>query len=324
MKKFNLFKTVFFVVLFFVVSYATYKYWSPPRSSLSLKIKRELEDGKRIKAKKWNEIKAIDLPVVTTKPPNSLPRETSSQIAKRLEKSMQKFKSLKLDSLEEAIKTASDLIDREPDSYSSYKAKLILLLTKEAKFHQDIEDNEIEYILGKMAEFDTTSDKAIQKESFIIAQANSELDKVEARIDELEYQLDTLETEEDFEEAPLIQHELEQNYLQADRIEDELEDKLIQNDLAANENLIEIPFLRDLAKKEYLKVIDDADAYLDEYPNSLAVNFILIKALQLNGETDAARDIIENLNLDSTDLQKLQNRLSETSTPEEYWKKFHF
>ncbi|RPJ76372.1 MAG: hypothetical protein EHM20_07560, partial [Alphaproteobacteria bacterium] len=68
---------------------------------------------------------------------------STTELADILSLRMIELNSLDQQGLEKNIEIANEIISREPDSYSAYKAKLVSMLVMEGKLNQEIEDDEV-------------------------------------------------------------------------------------------------------------------------------------------------------------------------------------
>lgn len=268
----------------------------------------------------------------------SIDERTTDILAQEIDVTLKDLPERSYEEINESIDAAEELIRREPDSYSSYKAKLILLLTKEAAHFEEVDDDEVADLLDEMATFDVTSNEQLRKEAFLISRTDARIEGLEARLEVAEEELLDIEIalaivdEGSEEEKDLLveQQILEQRIAdQSDELED-LEDAL-EADLLANEELlvediVEIPLQRSLAKGEYGAVIDEAEALLDRFGDSIMAYHYLIRALELSGQAEAALDVIANSGLSPAASRDLERRLqrSRQEDPKDYWKRLRF
>ena len=314
-----------------ILATSLYFYNQKNRTPLAVKLKVDLLANKKKITKSWKQVKTS---VITKKGPTKA--TTTSSLAQELEVNLQNVRVEKLKNINNAIKIADELISREPNSYSAYKAKLILLLTKESKHSQSIDDTEIEQLLQTMAGFDVMTEQGLKREAFLIARSNSKLDGIEALVQEMELELEELEEIEE-EDEPFLDPELEleielmvmrinEQLNLAEEIEEDLEQDLIINEKYLNEDLVEIPFYRALAKKEFDNVIFSAEALLEAYPDSISAHFFLVRALELKGESQAAIEFLRNSDLPDAESREVERRLSSSrhTNPLDYWKRLRF
>lgn len=259
----------------------------------------------------------------------------TTDLAIKLDGQMKRPKNLDLNTIENNIAIADEIISREPESYSAYKAKLISLLVKEGKFNQPIDEVEVEGLLENMAQFNISSDKLARRESALIGNTNSEVQTVELQLEELARSRENIESQLNFHDAnspELAQlnaqiQELDNREIQLLGNIDNLQESLANNTLQLmNEDVIEIPFMRMMAKNDYDGVIDNAQGLIEQFPNSPSGYFYLIRALEMQGQKDEARSVIQNAQLpqdvQATLLQRLDNEGSQN--PETYWQKLSF
>lgn len=249
----------------------------------------------------------------------TLRERTDLALSKMLDSIMANFRNASLEELLRGERIAQELIDRDPLNYSAHKAKLILLLTQEAKFGEDVSDNELNYLLSEMVSFEVSeTDPLFVKER--LRQMNTEASEQEndRRVEELQNDLNL--TRLSLLEAP-EGSEMEENLLEREEyLSAELERASLQLESPERQELIEIPFQRSLAMEEYSRVIDDSIALLDWFPNSVVGHYYLIRALELSGQEQEALGILSSVDLAPQELEALSRRLAQDRDPKEYWK----
>lgn len=280
---------------------------------------------------------APQAPVVTPAPTNNEPLANvdTVDLAIKLDSQMKRPKNLDLNTIENNIAIADEIISREPDSYGAYKAKLISLLVKEGKFKQPVDEVEVEGLLENMAQFNISSDKLARRESALIGNTNTEVQTVELQIEELARSRENIESQlssYDANSPELAQlnaqiAELDDREAQLLGNIDNLQDSLANNTAQlTNEDVVEIPFMRMMAKNDYDSVIDNAQGFIEQFPNSPNGYFYLVRALEMQGQKDQARSVIQNAQLpqdvQATLLQRLDNEGSQD--PQSYWQKLSF
>lgn len=259
----------------------------------------------------------------------------TADLAIKLSSQMKKPKSLDLNTIENNIAIADEILSREPDSYGAYKAKLISLLLKEGKFNQPIDEVEVEGLLESMAEFNISSDKLARRESALIGKSNSEIQTVELQLDALgrdrealESQLSTFDASSpEFAQLNSQIQELDTRESQLLGNIDDMGESLTNNTAQlTNEDVVEIPFMRMMAKNDYEGVMDSAQGFIEQFPNSPSGYFYMIRALEMQGQKDQAHSVIQNAQLpedvQATLLQRLDNE--GTQNPQTYWQKLSF
>lgn len=324
-------------------------YFAQRRENRALRIKILLmAENKRI-PKPWLQLttKAVAQPNTTTSTPTAktinegvgtslrLTEEDTSNLAAKLDKQMKKIKSAELTVLDDNITIANELISREPDSYSAYKAKLIAMLVKEGKFSQSVDENEINSTLESMAQFNISSDKLARREAGLIASTNES-------IQSNEIQLEDLARDKEFMESQLASFDpnspdSENLHMQIQEIENKQSELLssisnLENNLYANtnqlinEDVVEIPFMRMLAQNDYQAVSESAQSFIEQFPNSPNGYFYLVRSLELQGQKDEAISIIQNAKLPQDSRDELIKRLESESSqdPKNYWQKLNF
>ena len=340
-------KTIVILLSFLLItlsSYFLYKYQAVKRDNLSLELRLKMALQKKKKAQAWTELtekapsksnventreKAIEAKVNIKIKKETIPTKLvdvreleTEELANKLQVSLKRHWKLDLKELERNIEIVDELLSRNPNVYSSYKAKLVLTLSKE-NLQGEYDDSTVEEILFNMSEFDVLSDKVLRKEAFLIAKTNMQAD-------ELFYEIEDLEAEilrqSDEELAQKLEYELNQKLDELNLIENQLEEGVLDEEDFLNEDLVEIPFLRSLAKEDYELVIENAESFLDEFPNSTSGHFFLLRALVLSDRNEEANDYIENLDLDESKMEDLKTRLnsSRNDDPATYYKNLRF
>jgi len=275
------------------------------------------------------------VPAENTNVNESLDNFDTTDLALKLDGQMKKPKNFNLNTIENNIAIADEIISREPDSYSAYKAKLISMLVKEGKFNQSIDEVEVESLLESMAQFNISSDKLARRESGLIGNTNSEIQNVESQLEGLARERERIEAllnSYDPESPELAQlnnqiQEIETREAQLLGNIDHLEESLSSNtSQLINEDVIEIPFMRMLAKNDYDSVIENAESFIEQFPTSPSGYFYMIRALEMQGKKEEALSVIENSQLPQSVQDRLFQRLDEegSQNPQSYWQKLSF
>ncbi len=259
------------------------------------------------------------------------------QLAKNLSQKMYNIKKLDVTDIEKCIELAETIIAEEPASLSAYKAKLISMLVLESKFDQKIDDYEISKILETLASFEVESDSVAKREAALIGRGNAQLSILENQLNEISFLRDEIvfQTQGLDQSSPYYEELINEDNelaLRENLVALNLENAQnnLSNEIAypvqPSDELIEIPFLRLMAKEEYDTVIEDAESYISEFPNSPNIYFFLIRALEFQGRDEEALRIIEESNLSSEAQSILQARLISTSNedPKKYWENLKF
>jgi flagellar biosynthesis chaperone FliJ len=274
-------------------------------------------------------------PATTLENNEPLAGQDTSDLAVKLDNQMKRPKNLDLATIDNNIAIADEIISREPDSYRAYKAKLISLLVKEGKFNQPIDEVEVESLLESMAQFNISSDKLARREAALIGNTNSEVQTVELQLEELARSRESLESQLGYYGANSSEFaRLNAQMQQLDSYEEQLLGNIdnlqasLENNTAqlVNEDIVEIPFMRMMAKNDYNGVIYNAQNFIDQFPNSPNGYFYLVKAMEMQGQKDQARAVIQNAQLpqdvQGVLLQRLDNEGRQN--PETYWQKLSF
>lgn len=278
---------------------------------------------------------SIATPTTNTNVNEALDGTDTTELAKKLDTQMRRPKSFTLDTIENNISIADEIISREPDSYGAYKAKLISMLVKEGKFNQSIDEVEVESLLENMAQFNISSDKLARRESALIGNTNGEIQNVEGQLESLARERETIESQLNAYDAN--SPELAQLNNQIQEIEarenqllgniDKLEESLASNtNQLINEDIVEIPFMRMLAKNDYDSVIENAESFIEQFPSSPSGYYYMVRALEMQGRKEEALSLIENSQLSQGLQDRLFQRLDEegSQNPQNYWQKLSF
>ena len=317
--------------------------------ALRLKILSMSENKKTPKA--WSQLTARAQTITTSAPAvletvstpqlavevndEPLANQETAELAAKLDGQMKKSKNLDLNTIEKNIAIADEIISREPDSYGAYKAKLISLLVKEGKFNQSLDEVEVASLLESMAQFNINSDKITRRESSLIGSTSNEVRAVELQIEELVRSREVLESQlavYDANSPELAELNTQLDQLEAQELQllgniDNLQASLENNTAQlVNEDVVEIPFMRMMAKNDYEGVVDNAQSFIEQFPNSVNGYFYLVRALELQGEKDQARAVLQNAQLPQDAQKSLIQRLENESSqnPQAYWQKLSF
>lgn len=346
------------IMLAIVIVLLTKFYFNQRSENRALRLKiLSMSENKRT-PKSWSQLTTKTVttatpaavttsPATTSNPPVStatsntepasepLANQDTADLAVKLQSQMKRPKNLDEKTLDNNIAMADEIISREPDSYGAYKAKLISLLVKEGKFNQAADEVEVEALLESMAQFNISSDKLARRESALIGNTNSEVQLVEVQLEELARTRENLESQLNAYDAN--SPELAQLNAQIEQLDNQ-ESQLVGNidNLQAalenntsqlvNEDIVEIPFMRMLAKNDYDGVINNAQAFIDQFPTSPNGYYYMVRAMELQGQKDQARSVIQNAQLPQDVQASLLQRLDseESQNPQLYWQKLSF
>ncbi|AUN99496.1 hypothetical protein C0V70_15560 [Bacteriovorax stolpii] len=261
--------------------------------------------------------------------------QDTQTLAVTLTNQMRRPKNLDVKTLDQNIAIADEIISREPDSYSAYKAKLISLLVKEGKFNQPANEDEIESLLEDMAQFNIGNNSLARREATLIANTNADIDNIDNQLNALGQEREMIESQLNglAADSPellnandrLAQIEEKEAMLMSNV--ESLETSLASNRAQIiNEDVVEIPFMRLLAKNDYESVMSNAQTFIDQFPNSPSGYYYMVRALELQGQKAEALNLIQNSRLSpevqESLLQRLQNESSQD--PKNYWQKLSF
>lgn len=229
--------------------------------------------------------------------------------------------SQNLDDLKINIDIANLLILKMPEDSMAYKAKLMSLLQAEGRFQYQINNDEVNYLLSELAQFDLDTESILKKEDALVEQANNEITAINQTLDDLEYQRQLIELnlESADTESPEYSNFMESraNILQKEDealeksalLQISVENRYFPDESYINEELVEIPFLRLLAKNEFNDAIFAAEIFMNENPKSSIGYFYLIKAYELSDQYAKALEIMQDERLTNEMRQKIEERL---------------
>ena len=254
------------------------------------------------------------------------------KLVKKLNENMNNIKSIDLHSLFENIEIADEIINQSPYSYSAYKAKLISMIYLESKFEQVIDDYEFNNVLYDLASFDLSSNEAIRKEAIIIATSSNQLLQLENKLNTILQMRDGVASQAFDSENNIFQFQAQDAELAVTEQLAILELENFKNNIKEtslslnNEEIVEIVFLRLIAKDDLDTVINNAQEYLNNFPDSLNGYFYLIRALELKGEHNEIDQVISSSSLTTENQKKLRKRLLESlnEDPKKYWENLIF
>lgn len=256
---------------------------------------------------------------------------STQDLALELSSRMSDIKESDKDSIDVTLEIADEIILREPESYAAYKAKLIALLVKEGKFKEEADDSEIDGLLETMSGFETT-----RKET-IVSGALDEQNDAEARVNELADEIEETyaslqsidKNSPEFIELQHYQEQLAAEYqvtLKAMQDNEASIAQVMYGPDSANRDMVEIPFLRMMAKNDYEGVIENAQNFIEAFPASTDGYFYLYKAFQKQGQGEQAEAILRNTNLNTESQKALRQRLqaSGEDSGQNYWQNLRF
>lgn len=358
----------FLIFAMAVVTAFTFKFYlSQKNENQALRLKLMLANKERRKPKPWGRLFASQ-PVktvptktattdtvstkaaATTRPVTGMApavqdttieliqNKDTETLARDMNDRMSKIKQLDLAEIGRTIQIADELILREPETYSAYKAKLIALLTREGKYNIPADDNEINNLLEDMARFDISSDQVLQKEAALISSANAEVSALEQRITETRANRTEIETQLaqlgpnspdyralDIRRAVLAMQE-DDAIGKLETVEDQIQQGSFPPDSYVNEDVVQIPFMRMMAREDYATAADNAEAFVQQFPASPIGYFYLVLALEKMGRKDEAVDALARSRLGSADQSALLERLGRErmQDPKHFWEKLNF
>lgn len=317
------FKRKHYLLIFTLIGLFFYwynNYFRLKRESTPVKIKTLSMSTEKRKMKPWTSI--LDQKEVTKKKSNlvqepPLNEKTISELADFLESSLRDIASTNLKKLQKNIEIADEIIAREPGVYSAYKAKLMSMLIIEGKYNQTIDDKEVEILLEAMAQFDTKTEENARNEALLISKTTKELESATEELNDLALQEAIVST--DYEQNELFKKE-EILVNEINRMQEKINRAISSEENYINEDIVQIPFLRMMAKNDYEQVIQDSEIFIENFPNSPYGHIFLINALYSSGQKEEALEILKNL------PEEIQDKIQfyDQSYYTEYWKKLFF
>ncbi len=349
--------------LIIVGAFAAKFYFSQKRENQALRLKIMMLNKERRKPKPWGRLLS-PAPVKTTAttqiqdtvstgaaatlregtriestPSNDdLAGKTTEELANLLNLRMARIKLVNFNEIQRTIQIADEIIAREPDSYAAYKAKLISLLVEEGKFSIPIDDNEVNSLLESMAAFDLSSDSVTRKEAALVSNANKEINQLAEQLNKISNQQLDVQNQmgligvDDPEYKILQQRNDALNFQETETmnkltsLQDAVDNDAFPEEEYINEDVVQIPFMRMMARNDYSGVLENAETFVQQFPTSPIGYFYLILSLEKLGRKEEALDVIAKANLSTNDqnllLQKLNFARSEN--PKNYWQKLNF
>jgi hypothetical protein len=294
-------------------------------------VKVFTEKTKNIKA----EAASSTPPTELEKKPESEDLELSNlstqELVIRLTQRMKTPVEISNEELEQISLIADELIVREPEIYQAYKAKLFSLLVREGKFKESIEDLDVDSLLETMASF------SINNRENLIVDITSEEESLNIDATELYSQI-----EENYMNMQVMDPNTPE-YFELERVQQELTnqykdsiDRLDANqknqqeaqsaEMAINRDIVEIPFMRMMAKSDYDGVIQNAENFIEEFPNLADGYYYLYKAYEAQGANEKAQQLFEDINRNPQVKAAFQEKLEnfQNFNLQTYWQTLRF
>jgi hypothetical protein len=324
--------------LVFSSGFFIFKFYNLKSEVSALTLRTKIAAKEKRRARTWEDSKTLKslkplakaTATVKATPTDDIPETVhdfsaveTEKLMNDLQKGMKTYWRLNIDDINRDLAKIEELISRNPDVYSSHKAKLILMLAKENHLKSEVPETDIEQTLSTMAEFDIVSDKVIQKEAFLIARTNKRIETLMDEVDSLEEQVETADS---IEAEAALEQRIQEKILEMEDLESQIENGLLAEKDFLNEDVVEIPMYRAMAKGDYDEVIEQAQALLESYPDSISGHYFIIRALQLSQANDELREYLSNLKLSDEDNKELEDRvnLNNEEDPREFWKRLRF
>lgn len=231
---------------------------------------------------------------------------------------------LDLRDVDNNLDSANNVLENEPDNFDALRLKLKMLLIKEQKFKQAIDDDEINKLLEKLVALDSEVDVVTRQEAAIRSVYSSERETLVSKAQMMAEELWFLQNDYENVDRSLIENrifEIEKINQQISLLDLQNEVDLQNNELSSQENLIEIPLYRLLFKNQLSEVIDDSLELIERYPHFLSGYYFLVRALDMSGDSAAANEILQISPLSMSEHQLLRQRLNRPLERElaEFW-----
>ena len=253
----------------------------------------------------------------------------TTELEELLEVKMNKIDSMTTLELESVLNLAEELITRDNQNFKARKAKLVILLLKENKFQESVDDYDFNTTLEDMASFNLNEDTVSRREAALISISNYDREELLGLEQELGEELWVMLNSDppvSEEVMQLKMNELKRVGTALDRMDEKLSANIDNNLNSPIEDLVEIAFWRNLSRGDFEGVISDSNELVDRYPHSLTGYFFLIRALELSGRSAEVYRVLEESPLTPVEHQFLQARLEESSweNPKDFWKKIRY
>jgi len=184
--------------------------------------------------------------------------------------------------VDKALDSALRILENDPYNYEALKLKLKMLLIKEQKFKQIVDDEDINSILEQLAQIDSQTDIVSRREAAILSVHSRDREALVTKAQMIAEELWFLENENNQADQGAIEsrvYEIEKINQQINSLDLQHEADLRNNELQPQEILIEIPLYRMISKNQLSEVIDDSLELIDRYPHFLSGYYFLIRAL---------------------------------------------
>ena len=253
----------------------------------------------------------------------------TTNLEELLDVKMNKIDSMTSNELESVLNIVEELILRDADNFKARKAKLVILLVKENKFQEKIDDYDFNSILEDMASFNLTTDVVSRREAALISISNYDREELLGLEQELGEELWVMLNTDPPVSEEIMQlklNELKRVGAALDHMDEKLSANIDNNLNSPIEDLVEISFWRNLSRGDFEGVISDSSELVDRFPHSLTGYFFLIRSLELSGRSSEVYRVLEESALTPVEHQFLQARLEESSweKPTDFWKKIRY
>ena len=252
------------------------------------------------------------------------------------------IRDAELAQLNQNVAISDEMIRREPELYGAYKVKLVSMLMKEAKYREAMDEGEYESLVSQMSSF-VEPDPSIQMRGETLAnELIARLDQLEPqqaniknRVDQLNQTLFELQSQsrDDVdalnmnEQYLMLSDELESLSAEDERLsaviaetEDRLEQGEMSFEVGKDPDLVMVPFLRIMIQGDYEQLTNEANDYINTYPESPYGYYFLAKALWSTGQQEDALQALKSAYVNDSTYEILLKdfRTSANSDPVAY------
>ncbi len=291
------------------------QYAFPAKSQFPKKSKKKLV---KIVSNSLNDLSSIDI----------------QELAQLLKINMSSAQEADLAQINRNIEIADEIFIRDKESFFALKSKLILVLIKEFKFDQLVEDYEINSLLEQLVQFNMAFGSISPQEVSLHVHQSIQRDRLTESLNNLSleiynYELMSKISEDHFDvnsslEAKINQKikEVDDILIQIDNLDNDFYKSIGESNLDFVNEYLEIPFYRLLAASSYDTLRDQALIFIKNFSDSILGYFFLFKAYEGLGEKELALEVITNSQLTDLEKEHLQNRINQShgENPKYFWK----
>lgn len=212
-------------------------------------------------------------------PAESYSNYTTPVLANLLTMNFLDRKHLTAEKIDQNIAVADEIIARDSTAYGAHKAKLISMMIKESQFKSPIDEEQFDASLNELAAFETVDDTFAIREESLLIEARDNLARLEARLEETEESGDEADGETDQADALAEQIGM---------LEQQIENGIMSEEGQPDPDLIKIPFLRLMLTGDNDALVEEADSYIESYPESPVGYYYRAQGLWRSGDQPEA------------------------------------